>query len=77
MIQEEFVIDESIVGYYSYHIRYKTKNYHGFFRSLCGVVLLGKSLSLKMWGTNNNLQEKYCKQCHLKFLALQGDATKT
>jgi len=54
----EYSIDETIIGYYNYHLKKS-----GTYISLCGKKLLGKELDLKLWGLKTHLNETYCKKC--------------
>ena len=55
----EYVVDEGTEAVWHYH--YKIK---GEFVSLCGKPLLGKDLSLGLWGySSDHVGETYCKEC--------------
>ena len=70
--KSEFVIDENVNSTYFYHIRFREKDYPGFYKSLCGENLLGKELDMKFWGHKSHVGESYCKKCSREFLTKIG-----
>jgi len=46
----KIVIDENIGSTWFYHLRYKKKDYPGYYKALCGDDLLGDEISLEFWG---------------------------